>query len=172
MKSLIKLFSALLIGICCINMAHAQNTKATKKAAKIAEINRIINSMNYVFNAQYALPARGSSKPVSDYDLTVTKDKLNIYLPYYGRVYSGMMDPTQGGIKLTTTHFDYKAQQGKKGDWTITIKPKEKDITDAKDVRELRLNVNTDGYASLYVSCYNRDNISFNGYVDEAKKEK
>ncbi|MDB5116804.1 MAG: hypothetical protein JWQ79_2296 [Mucilaginibacter sp.] len=173
MKSLIKLSGIVLIGLYCFNAANAQTVKVDKKAAKSAEIAKLINSRNYIFRADRATPLRGGNKQLtSEYDVTISKDKIVIYLPYYGRAYSAPMDATDGGIKLTSTHFDYKAEQGKKGDWSITIKPKEKNLSGSKDVQLLRLSSSADGYASLQVTCLNRDAISFSGYIEEAPKEK
>lgn len=171
MKSLLKLLGTLLIGICLFNTVNGQTTKADKKAAKAAEINRIIRSANYVFTATYAVPQRGGSRSISDYELTVNKNKLNVYLPYFGRSYVAPMDPNDGGIKLITTNFDYKAQQNKKGSWDIMITPRDKNSSGSKDVRTLKLSVGDEGYATLQVTSYNREGISFNGSVSELKKD-
>jgi hypothetical protein len=173
MKSLIKISGLLLIGILCFNLAWGQTAKASKKAAKAEETGRIINSMNYVFKAEHVTPFNGGGKDLTDeYDVTVSKNKIVVFLPYFGRAYSAPTMGSDGGIKLTTTHFDYKANRNKNGSWDIVIKPTEKDPWGVKDVQLLRLSVFTDGSATLQVMCLNRDSISFTGYIDEQKKEK
>ena len=173
MKSLIKISGILFIGILCFNPARAQTAKADKKAAKAEETARIINSMNYVFKAEHVNPFAGGGKELSsEYDVTVSKGKIVIFLPYFGTAYSAPLDVSEGGIKLTATHFDYKATQNKNGSWNIVIKPTEKDMSGVKDAQLLRLSISADGFASLQVMCLNRESISFTGYIDEQKKEK
>lgn len=151
---------------------HAQNTKADKKAAKAAEIKKMIDAANYVFVAEFATPQRGGSRSLSSgYDLTVSKNKIVAYLPYFGRVYSAPMDASEGGIKLTSVKFVYRAKQNKKGDWEITIKPEYQSPSGARDVQLFRLNVSSTGSAILMVSSINRDFISFNGYIEQQKSE-
>jgi len=173
MKRLIKTSGILFIGLLCFSVAPAQNVKTNKKAAKAEETAKIINSMNYIFKAAHVTPFTGAGKELTgEYDVTVAKDKIVVFLPYFGRAFSAPIDASEGGIKLTATHFDYKATQSKKGGWDIVIKPKEKDLSGVKDVQLLRLSVSADGFASLQVMCLNRESISFTGYIDEQKKEK
>jgi hypothetical protein len=170
MKNLKVLF-ALLICALSFNLSYAQATKADKKAAKAADIKRIITSNNYAFKANYVIPMSMSPRALtSDYDVRVSNGKLEVYLPYFGRAYAAPRDLNDGGIKLTTTDFDYNAVANKKGGWDITIKPKRTPLNTVKDVQIMRLNVSNDGYASLQVNSTNRQPISFNGYIEEIKK--
>jgi hypothetical protein len=170
MKDL-KVFFTMMICVLSFNVSNAQPTKADKKAAKIANIKRLITSNNYAFKANYVIPMSMSPRALtSDYDVTVNNGKLEVYLPYFGRAYSAPRDLNDGGIKLTTTDFDYNAVQNKKGGWDIIIKPKKTAINTVKDVQVMRLNVADDGYASLQVTSINRQPISFNGYIEEIKK--
>jgi hypothetical protein len=170
MKNL-KVFFALLICALSFNLSYAQATKADKKAAKAADIKRIITSNNYAFKANYVIPMSMSPRALtSDYDVRVSNGKLEVYLPYFGRAYAAPRDLNDGGIKLTTTDFDYNAVATKKGGWDITIKPKRTPLNTVKDVQIMRLNVSNDGYASLQVNSTNRQPISFNGYIEEIKK--
>ncbi|WP_316812759.1 DUF4251 domain-containing protein [Pedobacter heparinus] len=145
---------------------------------------KIINAQHYVFNASSAMPMAnmdvnkvlsrmpgGSSSGViqltgSQYQLQVSKDSVEAYLPYYGRAYTATMNPDDSGIKFKSKDFKYKAEQKKKG-WMITIQPK-----DAKDVQSLTLNVSENGYATLNVNSNNRQPISFNGTISEPKEKK
>lgn len=170
MKNLKVLF-ALLICVLSFNLNYAQPTKADKKAAKTADIKRIITSNNYAFKANYVIPMSMSPRALtSDYDVRVSDGKLVVYLPYFGQAYSAPRDLNDGGIKLNTTDFDYSATANKKGGWDIIIKPKRTPLNTVKDVQIMRLNVSNDGYASLQVNSTNRQPISFNGYIEEIKK--
>jgi hypothetical protein len=174
MKTLIKLFLAFVLLFTALDITYAQNTKKEKQAAKAADTRRIIENMNYVFNANYALPLRGGQKNLtSEYDLRVAKDTVIAFLPYYGRAYTAPNDlyPNEGGIKFKSTNFSYAVKQRKNGNWQILIKPKDKDknIANWRDVQQLTLDVSPDGYASLQVISSNRDPISFQGDIREIK---
>ncbi|WP_183559279.1 DUF4251 domain-containing protein [Mucilaginibacter sp. SP1R1] len=173
MKFLNKITVLIALAFISINTVNAQTSRKDKKAAQVAEIKTIVEAQNYVFKANYALPSRGSSRSLtSDYDFVVSKDTIIAYLPYFGRAYTAPYNPTEGGIKFTNTHFSYVSKAGKKGGWTVTIKPtgKDKNISDWRDVQILTLSISTDGYASLQVISSNRDPISFNGTIEARKK--
>jgi len=164
MKRLIRILVLLVVISGSINLAYSQNSK---KTARQAAIKNMVDSTNFYFSADYALPQRGGSKQLtSTYDVKVTKDSIISYLPYYGQAYLAP-DPgtTEGGIKFTSTNFSYKVTHEKKGGWEIIIKPKDHDITDWRDVQRMVLNISPDGYASLSVVSTNRDPISFQGSI-------
>ncbi|MDB5132872.1 MAG: hypothetical protein JWR02_2621 [Mucilaginibacter sp.] len=168
MKPLFKSLLILALAVSCLSGAGAQTPK---QAAKAQAVKNIVNNMNFVFQANYVNPQRGSARSLDyGYDLLVSKDTIIAYLPYFGRAYAAPADPTEGGIKFKTTHFDYKAKTNKKGGWDILIVPKDKNITGMRDVQSLRLSITTNGYASLNVTSINRDPISFDGYIEERKK--
>ncbi|MGZ3757701.1 MAG: DUF4251 domain-containing protein [Mucilaginibacter sp.] len=175
MKALIKIICALLIVGGVAQGAHAQATKADKKAARIAEIVMLINTKNFVFMATYANPTRGmqSRALTTEYDLTLSGDTLTAYLPYFGRAYlADYNSATEGGIKFTTTEFDYKVTKGKKGNFSIMITPLKSSLSDPRAVKTMRLDVTPDGYASLQVISLNRDPISFEGEIRKKEKPK
>lgn len=146
---------------------------------------RVVNAQNFIFNATSAMPMANmdvnnilSKMPGgngggliqltgSQYQLTVAKDSVEAYLPYYGRAYTATMNPDDSGIKFKSKDFKYKATQKKKGSWLITINPK-----DTKDTQSMTLNVSENGYATLNVNSNNRQSISFNGYISEPKQKK
>lgn len=154
-----------------VNVTNAQ-TKAEKKAARQAEIKKMIEDQNFVFKANYALPMRGGSRALtSDYDLVITKDTIISFLPYFGRSYvAPNLGSSDGGIKINTTKFGYSLTTKKSGNWVIMIKPKERNLADWRDVQTFNLNISPDGYGSLQVTSSNRDPISFNGYVEARRK--
>lgn len=145
---------------------------------------KIINEQNFIFNATSAMPMAnqevnnilnrmpggGGAGMIqlsgSQYQLIVTKDSIEAYLPYYGRAYTATMDPNDSGTKFKSKQFKYKADKKKKGSWTITM-----DFKDAKDTQRMILNVSENGYATLNVNNNNRQPISFNGYLSEPKEK-
>lgn len=159
MKILKHIVILLLIVSAGSGVSNAQ-TKTSKKAAKLAEVKNRVESRHYTFLADYALPLRGGARQLtSEYDLRITPDSVISFLPYFGQAYLDVpYSPTDGGVKFTSTRFEYKVDERKKGGWEVTISPK-----DAKGIQRLILDISVDGYASLSVTSTNKDFISYNG---------
>jgi Domain of unknown function (DUF4251) len=139
----------------CSNEVYAQNNSESE-----ALISRAVETQNYIFKAQQAMPTSGRTRQLNtDYDLRVSKDSVASWLPYFGRAYQAPLDPTKGGFQFTSTDFEYSTNQRNDG-WEITIKPK-----DTRDVQELFLTVFKNGSANLRVSSISRQPISFGGVV-------
>jgi len=162
-----RIVALLVVSLSLITTLSAQNGKKDKKAEQAAAVKAMIDAQRYVFKAQSVIPTGGRFRQLntSDYDLKVGKDTIVSYLPYFGRAYSAPIDPTQGGIKFTSTKFDYQLKETKKGGWEVTIKP-----ADGGDARQLFMTIFSNGTASLQVTSTNRQPISFNGYITERKR--
>jgi len=136
------------------------NAQSDKEAIKTS-----IESKQFIFHAQTALPTSGRSRQLtSDYDLRLLSDSLISNLPFYGRAYSVPYGSGDGGFNFTSTKFDYTATPGKKKGWDIRIKPK-----DVTDFREFSLSLSDNGYGTLQAFSNNRQPISFTGYITEIK---
>lgn len=157
MKTLYSTYSLLLLifiaGIAC-NASHAQQSEQN--------VTSLIESKRYVFVAQSANPVGGRFRQLTsnEYDVRVTPDSVISYLPYFGRAYTAPIDPSNTGIRFTSTKFEYRETIRKKGGWNILIEPK-----DAQDVRQLTLIISENGTASLQVNSNNRQSISYNGRI-------
>jgi hypothetical protein len=170
MKNILKILLTLTIGLCCLNV-HAQTSKTDKKAAEIAWIKSLVEKQRFVFLANYAMPMRGGGISLNySYDLTIKKDTIIAFLPFYGQAFKANYGSIDNGINFTSTKFTYKVSK-RKNNWDIVIVPLDKNSqTDALGVNSMRLNISPDGYASLQVTNTNRDPISFNGHIDEIPK--
>ncbi len=139
----------------------AQETKNDKKEEKADKIQKLIQSKNYVFVAQYALPQTGRTiNLTTPYELKISGDTVFSDLPYYGRAYTTPLNPSDGGIHFTSTKYSYSIKNRKKSGWDIAILPK-----DNQDVRQMYLTVSENGYASLQVVSNSRQSIGYNGYI-------
>jgi hypothetical protein len=168
MKRLIRLFAVAIAVTAIVNVANAQNSRQERKAAEVAAIKNMVNNNSFYFIANFAVPMTGGNKQLTSiYDLKVTKDSIIAFLPYYGvaHISPSPADVADGGIKFTSTNFSFIQKEKKKGGWEITIKPKDHNITDWRDVQQLTLDISKDGYASLAVLSSNRDPISFEGNI-------
>jgi hypothetical protein len=143
----------------------AQTEKEQKEAAMAAAVKNMIESKHYQFIPQTMLPQSGRARPVTTpYDLRISRDTLSADLPYFGRAYTSDYGSTDNSINFKTTSFEYDQQDGKKGGWRVTITPK-----NVRNVSKFFLDISTSGFTSLVVSSNIRQQISFNGYVQELK---
>lgn len=133
-----------------------------------SSILKAIDSKEYIFRVRSILPATGGTRQVtSPYDLTVNKDSLISFLPYFGRAYTATIGQTTDPLNFTSTKFTYTLKEGKKGGWIIQIRPR-----DAREIQVMTLNVSKAGYATLNVNQQNRQNISYTGVVEPLAKVK
>jgi hypothetical protein len=146
-----------LFAVVVANITAAQDKSST--------IKDIVESRQFIFHAQTALPASGASRQLtSEYDLKVSKNSVVSYLPFFGRAYSLPYGTNEGGFNFTSTKYDYSITERKKGGWEINIKPK-----DVVDFREFSLTVSENGYGTLQALTNNRQPISFTGYISSTK---
>jgi hypothetical protein len=130
-----------------------------------AELQQMFDTKNFIFKAETANPQSGRTRQLTqEYDLTISRDKIICFLPYYGRAYNAPVS-SEGGIKFTSIDFTYDVKKVKKG-WEITMIPK-----DVSDVHQMHLTAFTNGRATLQVTSNSRQNISFNGYVVKGKDD-
>lgn len=151
MKSMLTL-TALLI---------AATAGAQPASDKAAAIKNLVESQNYVFRAQTALPMHGPVRQLTDlWDLTIGKTSVVSYLPYFGRAYSAI-DPSQNPMQFTSKNFEYTLKPHKKNGWDVLIKPKDMKT----DVQQLTMSISSEGYATLQAIFNNRDAISYSGSI-------
>ncbi|HMR82262.1 MAG TPA: DUF4251 domain-containing protein [Niabella sp.] len=147
---------------------------ASSKNTTGADVENMLNEQRYTFVARTVIPTEDSRynprfmfpngnnlyQLTSGYDLKVTKDSVTAYLPFFGRSFTAPLDPSKGGIKFTSTDFDYKKSMRKKNT-EITITPK-----DVQDIRSVFISVTPGGYAYVQVLSLNKTPISFNGIIE------
>lgn len=163
-----KTISALIILIIGISLFGCGTTQTSVEKNEKAELlNEHIKNLKFKFNATYAYPLNYKSIYLSPYyDVKVSPDTVQAYLPYYGRAYTAPMDPSEGGIKFISTEFDYDVEEGKKaGNWLITIRTK-----DTSRPFTLYFDLWNNGTAHLNVHDRDRQAISFQGDVEAQKK--
>lgn len=136
------------------NGLSAQDSTAAQK---------MLAAQNFVFDAQTAISQNGANRQLTDgYTLSVTKDKIVAYLPYFGIAYSAPLDREKAGIEFSSTEFTYTAAAGKKGRTEIKIVP----LNITADVRDITLTVFPNGSASLHVNSNLRQSMDFEGEIN------
>ena len=142
--------------------------KISDKTNSSQTVKDMVDSQHFVFIAQSATPLRGRFRNLtSEYDVTISKDSMISYLPYFGRAYMAPLNPSTSVLDFTSTNFSYSVTPHKKNGWDVVIKPK-----DNSDVQQFLFTLYDDGTANLNVTCNSRDPISFNGVHKARRKEK
>jgi hypothetical protein len=146
----------------------AQKNNDDKNDAKKLAIKNMVDSQHFDFVAQTVTPLRGGFRNLtSAYDVSISKNKMVSYLPYFGRAYSAPIDPSKTGLDFTSVNFSYSVMPGKKNSWDVVIKPK-----DNTDVQQFLFTIYDNGSANLSVNSNSRDAISFSGYIQKEGKKK
>jgi len=169
MKNLLKAILLSVIVLLSFSRSYAQKEKIDKKAARIAAVQKMIDTADFVFYAQKAYPQHGNATNLSDnYSFTASNGEIDCLLPYFGTVQVASMDFTDQGVKFNTKDFDYFVQQKDFG-WNVLFKPNSKTGVAMKDVKEITMSIKTNKTASLQLSFANRERIVFDGIIEKAK---
>jgi hypothetical protein len=105
------------------------------------------------------------SRQVTGFELRISKDTINSYLPYFGRAYSTDYGTRNSGAEFTSFDFSYTESTNKKGQRSIVIEPR-----DNKDVREVRVTLYGDGHAYVQLNFNQRQSIGYRGQISEQKR--
>ncbi len=160
---LIILFSVVVF---TISAQDEKKSRKQKQQEQTEQIRQAVENQEYVFVAQRALSMSGRTfELTSHYTLSVGKDTISAYLPYYGVAYTAPMDIMDTGIKFESKDFEYE-KTDKKNKWSIAITPK-----DTRRDYQLQLDISSSGSASLFVNDNSRQGITFNGYIEPKKKQ-
>jgi hypothetical protein len=135
---------------------------AVQAQEKDINVQQLTETKNFIFKAEAVSPARGRTRQLTpEYDLVVTPDTVISFLPYFGRAFAAPIDPSAGGIKFTSSKFDYGVKKAKRKGYEISIRPH-----DVTDIQALYITVFNNGRATLRVNSLNRESISFTGYIE------
>lgn len=140
---------------------------STKKAVALndSEVKNVVDSSHFTFVAERMNPLRGSSHVLTSYyDVTVKKDTLRSFLPYFGRSHQAEIGRTKSPLEFDSHNFTYKVDQKNPDQWQISINPK-----DVQEIQQLLFTVFNNGTATLNIVSTNRDPISFYGHIEKNK---
>ena len=144
--------------------------KAEREAQKQKEIEILIDSQNFVFEAQKVTPQGGRliNLDYNMYFLKFNTEKTTSDLPFFGRGYN-IGYGSEGGIKFEGKPENIKVEKKKKNS-ILKASVKGKD-----DVYDLTFTIFYNGSATLTVNSNNRSPIFYDGEIsapksDESKK--
>jgi hypothetical protein len=162
-------FLAVFIFLSLLLFQCSSSKKTVNESAPLhaADIKSMVDNQQFIFVAERVNPLRGRSRILtSEYDVSVKKDSLVSYLPYFGRAYQAPINPAEGGIQFTSTRYSYDVSPNRKNGWDVNIKP-----GDYQDVQQLSFSIFDNGSATLNVTSTYKDPISFGGYVKKIKSK-
>lgn len=158
--SISKLSMIVLSGLLLWGCTSAKNITKLEPS----DVAAMVQAHAFHFIAEKMNPLRGPQRNLNSYyDLMVNQDTLKSFLPYFGRVFTPPVDPTQGGLRFSSYSFSYDYSQNKKA-WNVTIVPK-----DVTQITKLYFTIFDDGTATLQVNSVSLDPISFQGHLEKVE---
>ncbi|MBF4484475.1 DUF4251 domain-containing protein [Flavobacterium sp. CSZ] len=162
--------SILLVLLCFLNSAvfaqekTKKELKAEKAQQKQKEIEALIDSKNFVFEAQKVNP-QGGRVIILDYNtyfLKFNTEKTTSDLPFFGRAFN-VAYGGDGGIKFEGVPENIKIEKKKKS-YILKATIKGKD-----DVYNITFSIFLNGGTSLFVNSNNKASISYDGEIKAPK---
>ncbi|WP_372776205.1 DUF4251 domain-containing protein [Mangrovibacterium sp.] len=154
----------LLVVVCCGQSSFAQKmTARERKAQKASEIEELVESGNFVFDARSANPLTGRRIDLtSTYNLKFDGDTVVAWLPYFGRAYQAPYGDTDGGIKFKEKPKAITREYNERRKlYEIKF-----EVKTSRDNYRMFLEIGLGGYATLSVNSDHRQMISFYGLID------
>lgn len=148
-------------------------------------VEALINSNDFSFHAERATPTNydvinvmnslpnTTSTRILDlsggnYSIDLRKDKLDVTLPYFGRVFNPSYgNSSQNSYRFTSKDFVVTQSQGRKGKSIVKIK-----VKDQSTVDEITIEVFKNGKAFTSVRSNDRQPISYDGYITKNEEQK
>jgi predicted small secreted protein len=164
MKTLFKTFIILAAALTLASCGTMKLT--TEEKQELAEsIQNSINEKKFEIDINMMNPMRGRSRRVTGFSVLVQGDTLISHLPYFGEARS---IPYGGGTGLNFEEEIESYNAVAKKDDCIEV-----DIVTRHEGDKLTYNfdIYDNGTAYLTVTSYNRDNISYTGYIKTAEQD-
>ena len=158
----IKILSAAIVFIACITILGCSNSRRIKVEPPLdsTAVKNMIDSQNFIFIPRSVNPMNSRRRDLPpDYELSVSKDSLISYLPYFGRGYIAPVSPSDVDFDFKSKNFTYTSTPARRG-WNVSIK-----VKDQTYFREMYLRIFENASASLTISGIDRSSISYEGYI-------
>lgn len=140
-------------------------TTSTERGQRQRAINETVATRDYWVVMTACHPLRMADRTLeSGYDIHVKGDTLYSVLPYFGRAWS----VSYGGgsaLRFDAPIANYEAKRDKEGT-RVSLR-----VSHGNDTFHYLLYIYDNGKATLDVSCVNRDNISFTGFLAKYEEE-
>ena len=160
--------SGIIIIVMILSACNSSRKAQSETALDAASVKGMVEIKNFIFIPRSISPMTGGRRELSSgYQLSISKDSIISYLPFFGRGYTAPISPADVDFDFTSIKFNYTATPANNG-WTISIKP-----IDQNYLQELYFKIFDNGSAYLNITSNNRSTIAYNGYIIERNtKEK
>ena len=144
------------------SMILAQGKKERDSLA-FEQTKKLVESQNFIFEANRALPVSGSSVSLitNDNFLLIKRDEVHAYLPYFGEGRVSAAYGGEGAIAFKGAPMDYKVRYNDRK-YKITI---QFDAMGKSEKHGVILDINAHGFTDLIVKSMNRTTISYYGKI-------
>lgn len=127
------------------------------------EIRQSIDNDQWKFLASYVTPTYGNSRSLtSEYFVSIINNKLNVALPYYGKLNSPSGAMQGNPLDFQSTSFDLTKETRSDG-WIVTIKNPD------PEVQAMVFTFFDNGSAQLNITMTNRTGIGYSGTLAPVK---
>ena len=167
MRKIAHLVISLLISLLLFQGCSPSRSVAEKEQIA-ADIENAVITSDFTFKATYAHPTGFRSRYLSPYyEVKVSPDTVDVYLPYFGRAYKAPLSPNEGGYRFTSIDFDYRVETGKRaGNWNVSI-----NINDLDRNVLFNFDIWENETSRLSIIDTDRQGISFQGNIVTSKRD-
>lgn len=148
--------------------AQEKTKKQIKEELKIEKkekISKLVESKEFVFLADRMYPQSGGSfNLTSEFDVEFYPELIKCFLPFIGRGFSGIGYGGDEGMKFEGKPTIYTIENTKKA---YVVKA---EVKGNNDTFSMMLTVYFEGSATLFINSNNRSSISYDGAIEEFKK--
>lgn len=136
-------------------------TKEQKKAEKEKQIEALMNSKEFVFTGNFAIPtgSRQVNLASNPNFMKFQPETIVSEMPFFGTAYSTTGYGTDSGVRFSAKPEKFEIKKVKKG-WDV-----EAVVNDQADSYKIYLSVSSSGNAQLSVSSNRRSTISYSGDI-------
>ena len=147
-----------------VTFAQDNNNRATKeqkKAEKEKQIESLLNSKEFVFEGNYAMPtgSRQVNLASNPNFMKFQPEMIVSEMPFFGTAYSTTGYGTDSGVRFKGKPEKYEIKKVKKG-WDVDVV-----VNDQSDSYKIYLSVTPSGNAQLSISSNRRSSISYSGEI-------
>lgn len=161
------IFFITLFSMCFVNAQEKtkKQIKEDQKIEKQKKISKLVESKEFVFLANRMYPQSGGALNLTaEFDVEFHPDLINCFLPFIGRGFSGIRYGGNEGMKFKGKPRIFTIEKTKKA---YVVKA---EVEGNNDTFSMMLTVYFEGTASLFINSYNRSSISYDGVIEEFKK--
>jgi hypothetical protein len=156
-----------LLGILALAVVGCSATRTARPSeadtAKARQVSKMLDEHLYKADFNRAHPMSAPSFPLtSPYFVSVIGERVESFLPYFGRAYNVPYGGGEG-LRFAAPISDYAEKVTKRGVREITFRAKTQE-----DVYDFRLSVTPQGECNLSIAPGQKQQISFSGHIDLA----